>query len=449
EEWGIVLLYTPRVQELTLEYDDLSLKILQSLTFRTTLLLPNLQRLSWVYSDYTIIASMRLLLSPSLIHLHIYFDLGDHSSVLGLLQSCHVLCPNLKSVHFAHLSRLCHVTNAISRAICRAPMLESIKCDLVDEAALIHIAQSTTLKKFGARLFNCPQETLKSLANYGTPDDPPFRNVHILDLHVEVLSSIIPLFRPHHQAFRDITLYFHTLPTIEVLQDLFSVLGSSQRQCSLQQIALHSFGLRIQNARPQPLTFHALSPLLHFNRLRRLDLNLTSYISLNDEELAELSRAWPDLEALTLNQCIEWNWEQSVVVPTLTGLLSLLAHCPKLRDLGLRLDARNVPCTYQPFISSSSQDEYTPEIRNTSITKVLIADSLIQEPVSEVARFLAHIFPSLTAITMLPSHLYYFGQVNGIYYPLWVEVTKQIRDIRGGDQARSPESSDSEGSFDA
>ncbi|KAG6381571.1 hypothetical protein JVT61DRAFT_165 [Boletus reticuloceps] len=124
KEWNVVLLrYSLRVQELTLEHDELSLKILHSLWFHTTLLLPNLCSLLWLYRDYTAFASIRLLLSPSLAYLDTWVDDGDHTSVLAFLESYHILCPNLKSLCLNHSHRFPRVTDAISRAITRSPKL--------------------------------------------------------------------------------------------------------------------------------------------------------------------------------------------------------------------------------------------------------------------------------------------------------------------------------------
>ena len=92
EEWNVVLRYAPRVRELSLQNDDLSVKILRSLWFRTTLLLPNLHKLRWVHEEQTSVASIRWLLSPSLVHLDIRLGEEDDTSILGFLESYHTLC---------------------------------------------------------------------------------------------------------------------------------------------------------------------------------------------------------------------------------------------------------------------------------------------------------------------------------------------------------------------
>ncbi|KAN0084426.1 hypothetical protein V8E55_007930 [Tylopilus felleus] len=72
--------------------------------------------------------------------------------------------------------------------------------------------------------------------------------------------------------------------------------------------------------------------------LRKLELILLNAIFLDYIELDELCRNWPMLEVLVLT-CIRGCSATSV---TLGGLLSLLTHCPRLREPSLSLDAREV-----------------------------------------------------------------------------------------------------------
>ena len=65
-------------------------------------------------------------------------------------------------------------------------------CAPIDEVALILTAESRCLKRFSGSLLDCPPDNLRRVASFGTPDCPLFNSVHILDLHVEDLSSIIP-----------------------------------------------------------------------------------------------------------------------------------------------------------------------------------------------------------------------------------------------------------------
>lgn len=416
------------MQELTLQHDQLSIKILQSLWFRTILLLPNLRKLHWIYEDYTMIASIRLLLSPSLVHLHVWLDGGDHSAVLGLLECYHTLCPNLKSLYFGHLCRFPHVTTAVSRAITRSPNLEALTCDPVDEAALVHIANSRRLKKLNAGLLNYHSENLERLANYATSEHPPFENLRVLELRVDDLSSIIPYLKSHQQPFEVVSFDFRMLPTPEVFRQLFTVLGSTTRQGTLRRIRLLSLGLRKHEIPSQAVDFEVLELLGTFKKLHTLDLNLINTVSLSDDNLAQLVQAWPDLETFHLNQRSGWNYSPTFHTPTLRGLLLLVVRCPKLRNIGLCVDAMNIP---------SLPDDKS--LTHNNVTRLSLANSPIQYPVERVAQFLHELFPSLTD---LPAWIPFNGPPPYDYRNLWREVGTLIREIKDLDS--SPESSDSE-----
>ena len=324
------------------------------------------------------------------------------------------------------------MTAAISRAISRSPNLESLGCDPVNEAALIHIAESRSLKKFSASLLNYPPNNLRRLAGYGTPDRPPFENLRVLELRVEDLSSLIPYLTSHHQPFEEVSFDFRMLPASEVFHEFFTALSSPTRRKTLRRIRLLCLGLRRHGiVSSQFVDFQVLSPLTTFN-LHTFDVNINNPVSLNDDELVRLVQGWPKLETFKFNQLSGWDCLPSFQIPTLRGLLLLLAQCPKLRDLGLCVDARDIP--------SSSEDESS--IRNTAIGRLSVGNSPIQEPVARVAHFLVEHLPSLIA---LPAWTSLSGKsVSVAYQRMWRDVDMEIREILGRGSSSESGDSDSE-----
>ncbi|KAG6381569.1 hypothetical protein JVT61DRAFT_162 [Boletus reticuloceps] len=407
EEWNIVLRYASRVQELTLEYDELSIKILQSLWFRTTVLLPNLRSLHWIYVDRTSVAPIRLLLNPSLVHLDVRVDDGAHTSFLAFLESYHTLCPNLKSLELHHSPRVPEVTAAVSRAVPRFPNLENLGCDNIDEGALIHVIRSRCLQQFSSSLLNYQPDNLSKLAAYGTPEHPPFENLRILELHIEDLSS----------PFEAVSFYFRTVATPEVFHEFFTALSSATRRKSLRRIKLNTrLTVTAHGAPSQPVNFPVLSPLMTLN-IRQFCISIRNPVSLSDDEIVQLVQPWPKLEILDLNENRGWNCPTSVQIPTLKGLVLLLARCPELHGLGFSLDATNTP----------SLSEAESLIRNTAVTRLSIANSPIQEPVTSVAHFLHKHLPSLTTVRVcLPVTARRMD-----YHRMWKRVDNEIRQITG------------------
>ena len=322
EKWNIVLRYAPRVQGLILSHDELSLKVLQSLWFHTTLLLPNLKTLDWIYDGYTEITLIRLLLSPSLVDLHVWLDDGNNSSVMGLLERYHILCPNLKLLSFDYSGRCPHVTTAVCRAVSRSPNLKILLCGSIDETAWKHSAGFRHLRRLRTSLQDHQPADLKSLTAYcGNPGHPPFENLVTLELHPQHLSSIIPYLKSHSQPFDCVSFELDIAPTPEVLREFFTALRSTTRQRTLRKICL-SMEEEEGSMPLQAIDCQTLNPLVGFN-LRAFSVYLLSPVTLTDGELVQLVQAWPHLETFVLNKCW-WGYHSTSNIPMLKGLLSVI-----------------------------------------------------------------------------------------------------------------------------
>ncbi|KAG9312666.1 hypothetical protein JVU11DRAFT_7082 [Chiua virens] len=412
EEWSIVLHYAPRVQELTVSSADT--KILQAVWFCTTLLLPNLRKLHWSDND---IAQIRLMLSPSLVNLYVWLDDGDHTSILGFLEHYHKFCPNVKSLYFNHLDQNLSplAVAAISRAISRSSELEVLTCHEINEDTITHLIQSHRLKKLFARLHHHHPDNLRRLAGYSALGYTPFQNLRALDLYVQDISSVTPYLHSTHQPFEELSIEFLLITPPEDFHEFFSALNSSMRRQTLRHIRLVHSGPDIINT--MQLSFELLNPLLAFS-LRTLDLNLTNPISLNDGELVQLAQAWPDLEQLNLNQ---YNVRSPFCLPSLRGLLLMLARCPKLHTLGLCVDARTIP------VLTAEESA----IRNVLIQTLGLSYSPIARPVVEgVAHFLLDHLPSLSGLRLMSKFLIKFeldGVIESTYRSMWKAVYEKIK----------------------
>ena len=374
------------MQELIIDFHDaLSLKVLQSLWFRTTLLLPNLKKLEWKCDgDQSKITLIRLLLSPSLVHLHVCLGYGDHPSLMGFLECYHILCPNLESLHFSHSGLFPCVITAVSRAVSRTQNLKALSCDFLVEVTLMRIASSRQLESLEASLLDYQPHDLRRLAALG---NLPFENLRTLKLRFLDLSSITPYLRSHCQPFEYVSFEFEIAPTHEVLREFFTALASTTRRRTLRRIRLFVESWDEQPIPSQAIDFQLLSLLTSFN-LHEFNVNMINPVTLTDDELVYLVQAWPDLEMFYLNENW-WGYHSTSNIPTLKGLLHVIERCPKLRGLGLCVDARHVP----------SLSDAESSICNRAITMLWLADSPIEEPaVERVAQFLLDHFKELRGV---------------------------------------------------
>lgn len=102
------------------------------------------------------------------------------------------------------------------------------------------------------------------------------------------------------------------------------------------------------------ITFNTLRPLLSFPNLVTFQVTHKYPVNITLEEIEELASRWPSLENLTLN-------EEPLVMNEFTldlrALVPFARHCPKLRRLGLFIDATpaKIPPTLElkPFVALS------------------------------------------------------------------------------------------------
>ncbi|KAG9308701.1 hypothetical protein JVU11DRAFT_11658 [Chiua virens] len=448
KEWNVVLRHAPRVRELiVMKSDELSIKILESLWFHTTVLLPNLRKLHWNPHEYTNFLLIRLLLSPSLVHLDVHLPIdedGIEGFVLGFLRCYHTFCPKLKSLHFRHRDLNRNSSSpvaAISRAVCCLPTLEALTCHALSEEAFLHVAKSRDIKKFSARLLHHHPDDLRRFAESITLDYPLFENLRVLHLRVCDVSTVIPYLKSYHQPFEEISIEFSEDPSPEILHEFFTALSSPTRQQSLRRVKLGScqlssgsgdrrrsrvatktapsswgalysnYQVSVGRGNTSPVHFEVLAPLAGFS-LHDFEVHLNNPILLNDNDLGRLVQGWPDLETFSVTT----GKEESSRFVTLMGMLLLLARCPKLCRLKLCVDARTVPVlTPEESRMCNMVIEHLEVASESPIKKANVAG---------VAQFLHEHFPSLTGVTCPRNY--------GSNYPgLWETVNSRIKKIRG------------------
>lgn len=298
---------------------------------------------------------MHRILSPTLVSLSTALCRAQ-PGVDSFLQNYPLLCPGLKFVEIEICQSFFHPENGstweipkLSQAICTHKHLESLKLSLpIDGVALGHVMLSPQLRVVSLVLHSMEP----NLGNIGiTSADIPFRNVKQLELFVWDFQFVPRLLRPQDQKFQAFFLHVTGLHDAKTISSLMTALASPQRTESLQSIHLtlsdsHApydeyYDPVYNNSAHHYLTYDIFRPLTSFKHLRQLVILLVNHTVLEDEELVNLARNWPVLEAIELNGN-NGNGHRVKSI-TLGGLLSLLMLCPRLHDLRLSIDARDVP----------------------------------------------------------------------------------------------------------
>ncbi|KAJ7646409.1 hypothetical protein DFH06DRAFT_922199, partial [Mycena polygramma] len=116
-----------------------------------------------------------------------------------------------------------------------------------------------------------------------------------------------------------------------------------------------------------------------------IDLESACGFELNDSICAQMARAWPRVERLTLREY----YSPLTHSVTLESLRSFAQHCPALITLQVTLDARVVP-----------REEHTENISQMSLEYLHVGYSLIElSNPRPVGIFVGTIFPNLKCVT--------------------------------------------------
>ncbi|KAI6132594.1 hypothetical protein EDD16DRAFT_1891083 [Pisolithus croceorrhizus] len=124
---------------------------------------------------------------------------------------------------------------------------------------------------------------------------------------------------------------------------------------------------------------HTNKPILH----PPFDLPSLGTLDIDDDFIAQITPAWPDIEVLHLRAS-----ERNNGRVTLEGMRGLLRGCPRLRSLHMQVDARTFP-------------EGEPEMQSLSLARLDITGSHTEDEMA-VGRYLKSLAPQLEWLKIKP-----------------------------------------------
>jgi hypothetical protein len=131
------------------------------------------------------------------------------------------------------------------------------------------------------------------------------------------------------------------------------------------------------------VTLSTLAPLFLFPNLTNIEIMLDASVELKDKDLENIAEAWPKLRVLCLFERTTTRHPEL----TLSGLLPLLAMCPELQELTLRMDASKIPSCAQ-----------LGDIRGRNLLSLDVCTSPVFDA-PEMVVFLILAFPKLTCLS--------------------------------------------------
>ncbi|KAG1762254.1 hypothetical protein EDD22DRAFT_823553 [Suillus occidentalis] len=337
DDWNVFRRYALRIRHLSLatqdvrrgktlivDIDDELLASLASMD-ATRPLLPNLTSLEWIVYDERDLRLIRRIMTESLTSL--FLEVWAISPVPDLPQfisSIAPTCPSLRKfvVHSVALSS--HLCHSVSQALHHLHHLTTIHCGFLDAEVLDYLSLLPSLLELKFAL----------QPNSEFQNELLFEQLQVLDVHAPDITSAVDLVSRMRNRLTNLSIFSDDHTAASVLAQLFRRLSTSVSHYSLRR-------LQIMVAEHPPhdlfsvLELEDLYPLLSFNQLTHVYLDVGCGISLDDVAALELAQAWPNIVQLMLNKFLETSLPASM---SPIGLMCFLKHCPNLVELTLEID---------------------------------------------------------------------------------------------------------------
>ncbi|KAJ7681996.1 hypothetical protein DFH06DRAFT_285269 [Mycena polygramma] len=395
-DWDRALLYLPRVKRFRFpsmgalaSFSEILPALRQSLPTRC--FFPNLLTLRWYPREGEAnFLDMDLFTSPTITSVAICGM--PPSCTSALLSALSLKCQTLTEVEislsgnaFRNLEDgLCP---SVSAFIHQLPVVERLSMLLPDAASLEHVGQIDTLRFM--YLPTLPDHVLPPVIRGPLSLNLSELIVGVLDIeNATKLIGMCP-----DTMFGSLRFTFDKCSSQNIVGKFFTALI----QCRRSHASLRSLGLRnIANDEPELvqelflLPNHRLTQLFSFGNLTKIEIESPCGFELDDRICAEMARAWPRLECLTLREY----YKPVKQLVTLESFRSFAQHCPALHKLRITFDARVVPRSQPSANSSTHQSQSTLEHLHVGYSLIEYWDTHPRA----VARFIGALFPNLTYI---------------------------------------------------
>jgi len=306
-----------------------------------------------------------------------------YGNIVDILDQLGNLCPEMKSFYFLYaFANVPEAAAAVSRTMRTWDHLESVGCRMPAVPSLGHLSEVASLRHlqlhlpYGSFLTGSPGivhlDQLETLFLSGSPVDM----ANLLDWE----DGQLRVWRFESQALH--------CPDRD---DVSRLLCALQERCCHDSLRLLSIQEYHHPLLPPIIrteffgvTAQMLQPAMSFHELEDVYIDTPRPISLGDEELLALARAWPKAKTVEINPSMGWISESRA---TLKGLVEVLKMLPYLERLAVAVDAR----VFTPPLSKNFEGgQPAPLVGfvHGRLTDLDLLDSRIGEEYDRVAAFL-------------------------------------------------------------
>ncbi|KAG1870205.1 hypothetical protein DFJ58DRAFT_723102 [Suillus subalutaceus] len=420
--WATFRKYASRVHSITQSGDPSPIIehiriIMLSYPYPSSTMFPNLRCLAWnVDQTHLIIEFLHMAFVPSLVSLDLRIT-SISPTLMSILSTIGTACPNLTSfrpqVDDPTLNR--EIAPFLTQAICQLHHLSALTVCGLEDLGMVHVTQLQSLKTLW--LYIGPS----FLRRTGLPPQSlGLEHLELLGLQAIRLNHMTDFLRSLRTVrSKHITAVFSSDvfgQQSDSMSEFCAILLERCDNDTLEGITLcEQFYNTFHNVYVQPGDF---GPLRLLRNLTHFDVEAACTISISDDELSELVKAWPKLKIFRLG-C--YRDPASTVLPTFHGLVNVLRLCPELASLSLVIDT-----TQFDGIDVKSPGS---GIRNNGLQELVLGNSLIGSPL-DVALVLSSLLPNLPEVNLSP---WIGGPLDALFDKPWaMEQWKLVNRLLGG-----------------
>ncbi|EIW83502.1 hypothetical protein CONPUDRAFT_72041 [Coniophora puteana RWD-64-598 SS2] len=233
------------------------------------------------------------------------------------------------------------------------------------------------------------------------PGSLAFPSLSELKIHTDSIEHLVGFLggiSDDTQAFgrsKPLSLTLSTLTSLSTgeFHNLCTFISSFSRfrLCSFDfSAAVHSTPGADQEG--ETLALKTIQPLLRCVSLKVIALDFgTKFVSFDDDDIAEMANAWPDLEIFKINERTHWGTTSQI---TLHGLRSFLHACPRLSEVSMcmRIDDSE---RIRPEWHLTELDRMAKSRYGRALVKLNLLDSVIDASV--------HVFSAIVLSRLAPN----------------------------------------------
>ncbi|KAJ7664059.1 hypothetical protein B0H17DRAFT_304113 [Mycena rosella] len=380
-DWQRPLIYSHRVKSFLMHQPESS-DFLQALSLFLLgdCIFPNLQNLRWLSPLPSSFHHISLFITPSIRHLSLLIT-GSFSQ-LSILSNLGAKCPALThvAIYIATSQGTFPTLSTFARSLMH---VQSLTIPLVDRAALEHLSQLPHLQSLQFTGSFTPEFSLTpTLASIPFP-----ALIHLTMYSLQCGTTLLTWSK--HLTLKTLNIRgIQEVPTKIDIRRFYAAIALHCAHPHLQEIIV---GTSYDDVTPPGAdeidTYSVgrdmIEPLFPFANLVTVSLIHPVGFDLDDATILKMARSWPRLQSLFLTARPFHHMPSRV---TLEGVYAFAEHCPRLRTLGITVDATSVP--------KIRIDKEQPRVTQLTLATLHVALSLIGNA-GRVAVFLSAIFPEL------------------------------------------------------